>query len=216
MRITRDFIDSMAKPVIVINYDGTIVQINKHGYLLLWKTANMENIENIKEIDLDYDINSDTNFSSIKKCIYIKKLKLNIEIFNSEYDDKNVLIYVFDHILFNSEIVNIFNHIGDVINITNPEGIIEAINDAVYPLTRCSREEIGVGSSLPEKYKNLILSEPAFFSVIREKKPIIKRITYSSGVTLLNRGYPVFSSNGEIERTIIFGQIGRASCRERV
>jgi len=31
MNITCDFIDNMAKPVIVTELDGTVVHINKHG-----------------------------------------------------------------------------------------------------------------------------------------------------------------------------------------
>lgn len=207
MKTTRDFIDIMAKPVIVVSCDGTVIHINKHGHLLLNKTANKDNIEKIYEIDPDFDFAVYENQNSVKKTIYIKKLKLYIDIFNSEFENnQNVLLYIFDHVLFNSEIVNIFNHIGDIIDITDADGIIEAINDAVYTITGCSRDVIGVGSSIRDLYNDLIVTEPAFFSVIKEKKPIIKRVRYSSGVTLLNRGYPIFSQNGEIERTVIFGQ----------
>lgn len=207
MKVSIDFINDMAKPVFVVEFDGSIVQINPHGHLLLNKLLHKNNIDTIYEIEPDFDLCTD--FEKTRKTIYLKKLKLNIDVYVSTYDsDKKVLIYIFDNILFNEEINNIFNSMGYAIAILNAEGVIETVNNALYLQTGLTREETEPGNCLKEHYKNktTCITEPTYFDIIREKKSVVKRTSYKTGITLLFKGTPIFEKNGEIKRIITIGQ----------
>lgn len=207
MGITDFLIDIIGLPALIANNHGDILYKNEHLKLLFKKLFDNDYVNNIISIDTNFDFEFIRPKTGYKKILFLGRLKVKTNVYKTEYNEKQVLVYIFDNVLFNKDIVNIFNHIEDIIDITNDEGIIEMINDAVYKLTEMTKDDVGIGKSLLDLHKNsIILTEPAFSSVIKEKKPITKRIKYSSGVTLLNRGYPVFSENGDLEKTIIFGQ----------
>lgn len=206
MIVNKELVEIIAIPAAVISCDGYFIYSNHHFQYLFDRIFEDQLVENIKILDKDFDCSNVDFGNSVQKVINLKLLKIKCHLFKVEYQSEVAILYVVDNILFNKEIIKILNHIGDIIDITNSDGVIELINDAVYELTELDKESISIGTSLMEKHAEGLLSEPAFYSVMKEKKPIIKRVKYSTGRTLLNRGYPVLSDEGKIEKVIIFGQ----------
>lgn len=207
MQITKNLVDSMAKPVLVVQPNGMISYINVHAQMMLRKLIHKDNIETIYEIEPDFDYSNIC--SETKKAIYFSNLKVNIDIFKAIYDyNLDVLIYIVDNILFNIEVDSILNSIEYVVNIVNADGAVEFFNDAGYSITGLSHEDTEPGHSLIEHYreKATCVTEPTFFGAIREKKSFIGRTTYKTGVTLLNKATPIFLNNGDVKRVLIIGQ----------
>jgi len=206
MIVEKSLVDRIALPAAIISCEGDFIYENVHFESLFEKIFASQLVKNIKILDGSFDCD-ELGFSlPIEKEIYLNLLKVNCVMYKVKFLDSISVLYIIDNVLFNKDIVNILDHIGDIIDITNSEGVVELINDAVYNLTGLNKENIQIGSSLLDKHSEGFLSEPAFCSVIKERKPIVKRVKYKSGRTLLNRGYPVFSESGEIEKVIIFGQ----------
>lgn len=207
MKNDKTLIGIMAKPVMVVKPDGSIVYINEHGSLMIQNIFQKNSVDDIFEIDPDFGGELDSYH--IEKSVSFNHLKVNVDIFRSSYEDcDDVMIYIFDNILFNKEVSDILNSIEYAVNVISADGAIEFFNNAGYTIIGLTHDDTGPGHSLIQHYdeRSTVVTEPTFFKVIREKKSVIGRTTYKNGLTLFNKATPIFSRNGEIKRVLVTGQ----------
>jgi len=200
-------IESIASPAFLVGLDGKILRINRHAYTLLERTLQVHQLHNIQEIDPDFS--PVTNEEMQKRTLEIGKLKLSVHIYpcindNSTEMKTNVgFLYIIDNFLFNTDFVRLMNVYEDLITIANRDGIIEFVNNASFTQTG---ERYGVGTDTHEMQNAQILNEPITLTVLRTRKPAASRLFYRSGAVLLNRAWPLFQDNGEIEKIAILAQ----------
>ena len=97
MKNDKTLIDIMAKPVMVVKPDGSIVYINEHGSLMIQNIFQINSVDDIFEIDPDFGGELDSYH--IEKSVSFNHLKVNVDIFRSSYEDcDDVMIYIFDNI----------------------------------------------------------------------------------------------------------------------
>lgn len=207
LKITSEFVNVIAKPIMIVSPDGSIIYMNRHASLMLKKLLNRGSLSSVLEIDSDYALRF--SYEHTSRMMHFQSLKINVDIFKAEYGTyEETLVYVFDNILFNEEVDSLLNSIEYVINIVNTDGAIEFFNDAGYAITGLTRNDTAPGHSIIKHYENrsTITTEPTFFSALREKKMVIGRGKYITGVTLLNKATPIFAEDGDIKRILIIGQ----------
>lgn len=205
MLIHDAIIESIASPGFLVGLNGDLLRVNRHGYTLLERAMHVNQLINIRELDPDFD--PEISVKQIRS-LKIGKLKLTALIYPcydcAKSDDNEIkvsgILYVVDSVLFNTDFVKLMNAFEDIVTISNDEGIIEFVNNASFPMTG---ERYGVGTDTHDMKDNQILNNPITLDVLKKRKPIVSRVAYRSGATLLNRAYPLFGANGDIDKIII-------------
>lgn len=207
MIIPNGMIAKEGKPVIVVKNDGGILFINKNAKLMLSKLLHRESINNIHEIDESFVADQEKDIES--KSIYINKLNIPILLYKAKWDDdQDVIVYLFDNIIFNEDVDNLLNAIDYPVNVVNSEGAIEFFNNAGYRTIGLTHADTEPGHNILDHYekKSTLITEPTFMKALREKRSVIGRASYKTGVSLLNRATPIFKRNGEVKRVLIVSQ----------
>lgn len=196
-------IESIASPGFLVGRNGDLLRINRHGYTLLERALHVNKILNIRELDTNFDPDMGMERARV---LTIGKLRLTAHIYpcyeRADQDEAAPagVLYVIDSVLFNTDFVNLMNALDDIVTITNSEGIIEFVSNASFPMTG---EHYGIGTDTHDMKGRQILNNPVTLDVLEKRKPVVSRVAYRSGSTLLNRAYPLFGANGDIDKIII-------------
>jgi len=207
MLIPDSVIESIASPGFLVSSTGELLRINRHGYTLLSRTMQINQIRNIRELDPDFDFKMLKNAQT--KILKIGKLKLQSHIYpcvniaDPELPGSLGVLYIIDNILFNADFVRLMNAYEDLITVANSDGVIEFVNNASFLQTG---ERYGVGTDTHDMNGTQIVNEPITLTVLRQRKPVASRLSYRSGAVLLNRAWPLFKDNGEIDKIAILAQ----------
>lgn len=206
MIIPNEMIDKEGLPVIIVKTDGSILYTNQNAKLMLSKLLHKQTISNINVIDDEFE--PDQKYDCIEKNIYIRKLNMQVYLYRANYKDNDVIIYLFDNVIFNEDVDNLLNAIDYPVNVVNSEGTIEFFNNSGYRTIGLTHADTEPGHNIIDHYKNksTLITEPTFMKALREKRSVIGRASYKTGVSLLNRATPIFKRNGEVKRILIVSQ----------
>ena len=204
MFISDSVIESVAVPGFLVGTGGELLRINRHGYVLLERVLNLR-ISNIRQLDSDFD---GTIQEEQSRTIQINNLSLNVRLYpgfssSDPGGEPREFLYLVDTVLYNADFMRLMDAFEDIITISNTRGVIEFVNRSSFSMTGT---HYGIGTDTHDMKGNQILNEPVSLDVLRSKKPVASRVAYSSGSTLLNRAYPLFGENGDIDKIIILAQ----------
>lgn len=207
MFIPNKMLTMEGKPILIVKLNGSILFANKSAKLMLDKLLHKEVLTNIYEIDKEFDPNQSKE--CVEKNIYIRKLNLPVFLYKAKCEnDEDVIIYLIDNIIFNEDVDNLLNAIDYPVNVVNSEGAIEFFNNSGYRTIGLTHADTEPGHNILDHYekKSTLITEPTFMKALREKRSVIGRASYKTGISLLNRATPIFTRNGEVKRILIVSQ----------
>ena len=204
MFVSDSVIESIAVPGFLVGPGGELLRINRHGYVLLERVLNLR-LSNIRQLDPDFDGSIREEQS---RTIQINNLNLNVRLYPGfsspdPEEEPREFLYLVDTVLYNADFMRLMDAFEDIITISNTKGIIEFVNRSSFSMTGT---HYGIGTDTHDMKGNQILNEPVSLDVLRSKKPVASRVAYASGSTLLNRAYPLFGENGDVDKIIILAQ----------
>ena len=99
-------IESIASPSFLVGPTGEVLRINRHGYTLLARTMQINQIRSIYELDPEFDISFSSHIQ--QRTLRIGKLKLNAHLYpcvasaQEQTGETTGILYIIDNILFNA------------------------------------------------------------------------------------------------------------------
>lgn len=204
---------SLALGLLVIDYKGKIVYINKFAQ------ENLKVDENLQSKEIQYVLpnsniirvikNSESELTTIlndKKKYYLLELpleprKTGIIVFIPEIILQNIIEQSPKYLSLLQEIEAIMNLTGELVTITDQTGRVLRVNNACEKTMGVNEHEF-VGRSAFELQKKGVVNLSSTNRVLETKQKVTMQQVTKSGRRLLVSGYPIFNSQGELSKII--------------
>ncbi|SFC65331.1 PAS domain S-box-containing protein [Bacillus sp. OV322] len=198
--------------VLVIDYKGEILSSNKISERILGiGKPNRKHISDvlpgsniIKVIkEGDFGIISLKNREDLQLLeISLEPGKLGLALFFSRQDyDQKLILHSSKMIALRQELEAVMNLSGELVTITDGDGMILRVNDACQQMLGVKESDfVGKSASLMEEEG--IISDSSTKYVIKKKTRVTLNQTTKSGRRLLVVGHPIFSDDGTLNRVI--------------
>ncbi|MFD0051249.1 sigma 54-interacting transcriptional regulator [Actinomycetes bacterium NPDC127524] len=198
--------------VLVIDYKGEILSSNEISERILGiGKPNRKHISDvlpgsniIKVIkEGDFGIISLKNRDDLQLlAISLVPGKLGLVLFFSRQDyDQKLILHSSKMIALRQELEAVMNLSGELVTITDGDGMILRVNDACQQMLGVKESDfVGKSASLMEEEG--IISDSSTKYVIKKKTRVTLNQTTKSGRRLLVVGHPIFSDDGTLNRVI--------------